>query len=68
MNTSDIQNMTASEKLKLVTQLWDEIAASNETIVMPAEIIDEATKRSAEIKADPSITIDDEELWRRVDG
>lgn len=68
MNTSDIRNMTASEKLKLVTQLWDEIAASNDTIVMPPEIIDEAERRAAEIKADPSIAIDDDELWRRVDG
>lgn len=68
MNTSDIQSMTANEKLKLVTQLWDEIAASSESIAVPSEIVSEAVRRSKEFRADPAIGIDDDELWRRVDG
>ena len=68
MDTTDLHKLPFSEKLKLVTKLWDDIAASKEPIIVPPEVVAEATRRSLEIKADPSIAIDDEELWRRVDG
>lgn len=68
MDTSNLSNLPASEKLRIVTQLWDEIAMSQEPIALPAEIIREASRRSAELDADPSIAIDEDELWRRVDG
>lgn len=68
MNTTDLSGLPVNEKLKLVTQLWDDIAASGEEIIVPPDILAEAARRSNEIKADPSIAIDDDELWRRVDG
>lgn len=68
MNTADLDALPVSEKLKLVTKLWDDIATSGEQLVVPPEIIAEASRRSQEIKADPSIAIDEEEMWRRVDG
>ena len=68
MNTADLNKLPVSEKLKLVTKLWDDIAASGEEIIVPPEVVAEAKRRSLEIKIDPSIAIDDEELWRRVDG
>ena len=68
MNTADLSRLPVSEKLKLVTKLWDDIAASGEEIIVPPEVLAQAKQRSMEIKADPSIAIDDEELWRRVDG
>jgi putative addiction module component (TIGR02574 family) len=68
MNTSDLTNMPVAEKLKLVEKLWDEIAASNEPIVLPPEVLSEIAQRSDEVDADPSILIDDDEMWRRVDG
>ncbi|WP_372723515.1 addiction module protein [Novipirellula sp.] len=68
MNTSDFRDMPVADKLRLVTQLWDDIASSPEPIVVPPEVIREASRRSAELAADPSLAIDDDELWRRVDG
>ena len=68
MDTADIHKLPVTEKLKLVTMLWDEIAASQLPIVVPDEVISEALRRSSEFTADPSIGIDDDELWRRVDG
>ncbi len=64
MNYADLGNMPVAEKLRLVTQLWDDIATSSEPIVVPPDVIREASRRSAELSADPS----DDELWRRVDG
>ncbi len=63
-----LRNLPVAEKLRIVTELWDDIAASSEGIVIPPDVLREAERRSAELKADPSIAIDDDELWRRVDG
>ncbi len=69
MNTdiSHLRNLPVSEKLRIVTQLWDDIAA-NAPIVVPPDVLQETERRSTELKEDPSMAIDDEELWRRVDG
>jgi len=68
MNTTDFRDLPNSEKLRLVTELWDEIASSPEPIVVPPEVLQEASRRSAELDDNPSLAIDDQELWRRVDG
>ncbi len=68
MDNTEFRDMPVVDKLRLVTQLWDDIATSSEPIVVPPEVNREASRRSAELSADPSIAIDDDELWRRVDG
>ena len=68
MNATDFHDLPISEKLRLVTELWNDIASSPEPIVVPPEVLREASRRSAELDDDPSLAIDDDELWRRVDG
>ena len=68
MNTPDLSGLPVSEKLRIVTQLWNDIASSPGPITVPPEVVREASRRSAELDSDPSIAIDDDELWRRVDG
>ncbi|MEO8498605.1 MAG: addiction module protein [Planctomycetota bacterium] len=68
INLTDFHNLPVSEKLRIVEALWDDIGASDEPIVLQPWQRDEAQRRSAELKADPSIAIDRAELWRRVDG
>ena len=68
IDISNFRNLPVAEKLRIVTQLWDEIAASTDPVTVPPDVLREAARRSAELKADPSIAIDDDELWRRVDG
>ena len=68
MNTPDLSDLPVTEKLRIVTQLWNDIASSTDPITVPPEVIREASRRSAELEADPSIAIDDDKLWRRVDG
>jgi len=65
---SDIRNLPVAEKLRLVELLWDDISASEEPIVLHSWQSEEAARRSAELKADPTLAIDRNELWRRVDG
>jgi putative addiction module component (TIGR02574 family) len=68
IDITDLRALPVADKLRIVTQLWDDIAASNEPVVLPPEILQKAARRSQELKDDPSIAIDDDELWRRVDG
>ena len=65
---SNLRDLPVADKLRIVTQLWDDIASSSDPVVLPPEILQEATRRSQELKDNPSIAIDDDELWRRVDG
>ena len=68
IDITNLRELPVAEKLRIVTQLWDDIAASTDPVVVPPDVLREASRRSAEVKADPSIAIDDDELWRRVDG
>lgn len=68
IDMTDLHKLPVSEKLRIVEALWDDIGASDEPIVLQPWQRDEAQRRAAELKADPSIAIDREELWRRVDG
>jgi hypothetical protein len=61
-------DLSAEEKLRIVTALWDDIANSSAPLVVPNDIFDEACRRNEELAQDPSIAIDEAELWRRVDG
>lgn len=66
IDLTDLHNLPVSEKLRIVEALWDDIGASDEPIVLHAWQRDESQRRAAEMKADPSIAIDRDELWRRV--
>ena len=68
IDITNLRELPVADKLRIVTQLWDDIAASTDPIVVPPDILREASRRSTALKADPSIAIDDDELWRRVDG
>lgn len=65
---SSLRELPVADKLRVVTELWDDIATSDRPIAVPAEVLQETRRRSDELTADPSIAIDDDELWRRIDG
>ena len=68
IDLTELHNLPVAEKLRIVEALWDDIGASDEPIVLQPWQRDEAQRRSNEMKADPSIAINREELWRRVNG
>lgn len=68
IDLTELHKWPISEKLRIVEALWDDIGASDEPIVLQPWQRDEAQRRRNEMKADPSIAIDREELWRRVNG
>ncbi len=68
MQSINVDVMSNSERLRLVTEVWNKIAKSPEPLIVPDAILDEAERRAGELRANPEIAIDEAELWRRVDG
>jgi len=66
MDTSNLHNLPTDQKIELVFRLWDEIADSDTPIVLSGSVKTEIDRRCAELDADPSIAIDEDEMWRRV--
>ena len=66
MDTSNLHNMPTDQKIELVFQLWDQIVDSDSPIVLSDSVIAEMDRRCAELDADPSIAISEDEMWRRV--
>ncbi len=62
-----LRQLPITEKLQVVEELWDDIAASGEQFPLPQWHREEAQRRADEMEADPSIALTREELWQRVD-
>lgn len=63
-----LRKLPVDEKLRIVEMLWDDIAASPGEVALNEAHLAEASRRSKELKAAPSASIDRDELWRRVNG
>jgi len=55
------------QKPRIGTQLWDDLASSA-ALTLPPDELAEMQRRRHEMLADPSMAIDADEVWRRVDG
>ena len=62
-----LRALPPDQKLEIVTQLWDDLASSA-PLTLPSDELAEMQSRRDELLADPSIAIDADEVWRRVDG
>lgn len=68
IDLEELKHLPVADKLRIVEFLWDEIGAAEETLPADSWQLREAARRASEIRQDPSLAIDGEELWRRVDG
>jgi putative addiction module component (TIGR02574 family) len=62
-----LRQLPITEKLRVVEELWDDIAATGERFPLPQWHREEAQRRAAELEADPSIALTRQQLWRRVE-
>ena len=60
-----IRQLPIEEQLAIVHQIWDSLHESPELV--QEWHIQEARRRSAELDADPSIAISEDDVWKRVD-
>ncbi len=63
-----IRALPVAERLQIVGQIWRDIASSSEPITLKDEELAEIERRIEAYNRDASIAIDEEELWRRMDG
>ena len=63
----ELRKLPTADKLRIVEQLWDDIASSGETIPLQAEDGAEVRRRGEELDRNPEIALTREELWRQVD-
>ena len=57
-----LRQLPIQEKLRVVEQLWDDIAASGERFPLPEWHREDAQRRVRELETDPSIAIAREDL------
>ena len=61
-----IRNLGPAEKLQLVEQIWDDLAAEEAPLPMPDWALTEATRRRDEMLADPNLGSSHGEVWKRI--
>lgn len=66
VNTDELLALPADEKLRIVALLWDSLEADSDPIVVPDWAKEEAIRRRDEMRADPSIGMSHEEVWRPI--
>jgi putative addiction module component (TIGR02574 family) len=62
-----IRDLGPAEKLRLVEQIWDDLAAGGMAIPLPDWAVKEATRRRDEMLADPNLGSTHDEVWKRID-
>lgn len=60
-----IRQLPIAQQLAIVEQIWDGLDESRE-LVQDWQI-DEARRRYVEIESDSTLTISEDEVWKRVD-
>lgn len=66
IDDAQLESLPINEKLRLVTNLWDQIARSGEPITLPEAILDDADQRIDGMTKDPSDWLDEDEMWRQA--
>jgi putative addiction module component (TIGR02574 family) len=61
-----IRGLGPAEKLRLVEQIWDDLAAQEGPIPLPDWAVTEATRRRDEMLADPDLGSTHEQVWKRI--
>lgn len=67
-NIPDLKRLTPSEKLLLVSELWNDLAAHPTEVPVSREQIAELDRRMAEYRRDPSQVTTWEAIQKRILG
>lgn len=67
ISANELAHLPTSEKIRIVTELWDQIASHPEPFDLPEWILDEAERRLDRIERDLDAGLTEEQIWRRAD-
>ena len=65
-STVSVFDLTPSEKLQLVQDLWDDLAATPSDVPLPDWQVEELDRRKANLMSNPASGLDWDEVNRRV--
>ena len=63
-----IRGLPTADKLRLVEQIWDDIASSSDPLPLPEWALAEAARRRDAMLADPELGDSHEDVWKRLDA
>jgi putative addiction module component (TIGR02574 family) len=63
----NLRQLPTEEKLRVIEFLWESIPPSAETFTLSDADRAEIERRLAELDADPTSALTEEEFWRQVD-
>lgn len=66
LNGGSVFDLSPSEKLQLVEDLWDDLAATPETVPVPDWQKEELARRKANLLNNPALGLSWDEVKRRV--
>jgi putative addiction module component (TIGR02574 family) len=66
MSAESVFDLSPAEKLQLVEDLWDDLAATPDAVPMPDWQKDELARRRANLEANPAPTLEWSEIVKRV--
>ena len=64
----EVARLTSAEKLLLVSELWDDLAANPTEVPISRQAIAELDRRMAEYRRDPSKTTTWDAIQKRLSG
>lgn len=64
--TDAIRDLPPADKLRLVEQIWDDLAGEVVPLPLPEWALTEAVRRN-EMVADPKLGLTHEEIWKRIE-
>ncbi len=68
IDESQLASLSVIEKLRLVTTLWDQISRSEQPIIIPDAVLNDASQRIDEMLGKPSQCLSEEEMWRQANA
>lgn len=61
-----IRELRPAEKLRLIEQIWDDLAADESQFPLPNWALAEATRRRDEMTTDSQLGLTHEEIWKNI--
>ena len=66
-DVQELLSLPASEKLRLINLLWENMQESEIIAQIPQSEWDEVSRREEHMKAHPEEWLTEEQMWQRVD-
>jgi putative addiction module component (TIGR02574 family) len=66
ISNSELLDLPASEKLRIIEMLWDQLGASAAEIPLPEWVEEEGQRRLNQMNSDPEIGREHQEVWKKI--